>query len=139
MGRMYYIDNSWYCNIHRFTGYQILRVLTPCVSTISKNRTIITTLLCLLSRCLRSNDRFIIWIGAIVFELHQERLPKFDQLLKSVCINCLIKRPTSFWASTALSKNVSTPDLKSSTFSRSNLSSSPRIILPMSSNKRRVW
>lgn len=44
---------------------------------------------------------------------------------------------TSFCASIADSKNVSTPDLKSSTFSRSNLSSSALINRPMSSNSSR--
>jgi hypothetical protein len=46
---------------------------------------------------------------------------------------------TSFCASTALSKYVSTPDLKSSTFSLSKRSSSLRISRPMSSKSSLAW
>ena len=88
-------------------------------------------------------DRWFVECRFVVLgvQLHQERLPFLNQLEGSVLFSSKFQggdhefEPTSFCASTALSKKVSTPLLKSSTFSFSNLSSSARIDRPISSNR----
>ena len=97
--------------------------------------------------CRRSKEGLPIFVCV---QLHKKRLPQLNQLQQALAIPFRIdyakqyvsrtcRKFTSFWASIAPSKKVSTPLLKSSTFSLSNLSSSPLIRRPMSSNSNLAW
>lgn len=91
------------------------------------------------------NGRFV-KDGLVVcrVQLQEEGLPLLNELRGKSATLLDVRRYlqmilTSFCASTELSKNVSTPLLKSSTFSRSKRSSSCLSSRPMSSKSKCAW